>query len=260
MPVTGFITGTGFYSLPNIEISERKSIATRYGDVEIEIAALKGREVVFIPRHGKNHSLAPSQINYRANMMAMKLLGVERVLATSVCGSLVQDWTPGTLVLVDQFINFTSGRDDSFYPLDGALAHVDVTDPYCPTLHTYLMETAREHKLQLYRGATYACFTGPRFESRAEIEMVRRLGGHLVGQTNYPECVLARELGICYATVGVVSNYAAGMAEKLAVRDVMQTVAATVEPVSVLFEAATLALPVSYDCACRDVYSEGLLE
>lgn len=259
MPSTGFITGTGFYSLPNITIKQRRVVSTRFGDVKIEIGELAGVEIAFIPRHGAEHSLAPSEINYRANLMAMKSLGVERVLSTSVCGSLVHEWPPGALVLVDQFLNFTTGRKESFYPLDGVLAHIDVTDPYCATLHGYLRDAAEKRGLELHTGATYACFSGPRFESRAEIEMVRRLGGHLVGQTNYPECVLARELGMCYATIGVVSNYAAGIGAKLSVRDVMDGISSVAEAVAGLFETAFLALPPSYECSCRDAISQGLL-
>ncbi len=253
---TGFITGTGFYTLPNMQTRKSARVSTPFGKVDIQIAILEGREIAFIPRHGRKHNLAPDEINYRANIFALHKLGVERILATSVCGSLVQRWKPGTLVLVDQFLNFTNGRKDSFYPMDGRLAHVDVTDPYCPTLHDSMAQAASELGVDLQRRATYACFSGPRFETRAEIEMVRRLDGHLVGQTNYPECVLARELAMCYATLGVVSNQAAGMGSNLSVHEVMQNLESLGDIIGRLFERVVCSLPDSYDCACRHALDE----
>ncbi len=256
---TGLITGTGFYTLPNMQTRKSEKVSTPFGKVDIQIASLEGRKIAFLPRHGTNHSLAPDEINYRANIFALHKLGVERILATSVCGSLVQSWKPGTLVLVDQFLNFTNGRRDSFYPMEGRLAHVDVTDPYCPTLHDATAQAASELGVDLQRGATYACFSGPRFETRAEIEMVRRLDGHLVGQTNYPECVLARELAMCYATLGVVSNQAAGMGSNLSVNEVMQNLESLGDTIGRLFERVVCSLPESYDCACRHALDEALL-
>ncbi len=256
---TGFITGTGFYALPNIQTIKIEKVSTPFGEVNVQIAGLEGQEIAFIPRHGARHSLAPDEINYRANMFALHVLGVECILATSVCGSLVPDWRPGTLVLIDQFLNFTSGRPDSFYPLEGKLAHVDVTDPYCPTLHDAMAKSAAELGIDLQRGATYACFSGPRFETRAEIEMVRRLDGHLVGQTNYPECVLARELAMCYATLGVVSNPAAGMGSSLSANEVMQNLQGLEETIGRLFESVVRSLPETYDCTCRHALDEAFL-
>lgn len=256
----GFITGTGFYHLPNLTDLRQETVATPFGPATVEVGSLAGREIAFIPRHGSKHTIAPGNINYRANLFAMHLLGVERILATSVSGSLVRAWPPGTLVLIDQFLNFSSGRADSFYPLDGQLAHVDVTDPYCATLHQYLAAQAAELGLNLQRGATYACFDGPRFESRAEIEMVRRLGGHLVGHTNYPECVLARELAMCYATVGVVSNLAAGVkAAEVTATEVTENIRASARQIATLFERVVLAMDDHYDCACRHALDEAFL-
>lgn len=248
---TGFITGTGFYELPGIENVHSDYIDTPFGKIYLEFANFRGQEIVFIPRHGKQHTIAPSWINYQGNLYAMHQVGVKRILATSVSGSLVSAWGPGTLVLIDQFINFTYGRAESIYPLDGKLAHVDVTDPYCPTLHQQLLHSAEKLHIDLQRGGTYACLNGPRFESRAEIEMIRRLGGQLVGQTNYPECVLARELAICYATVGVVSNLAAGMQTKLTATEVMENIRKIGNVLSDLFAALIGDYPQVEDCTCQ---------
>jgi 5'-methylthioadenosine phosphorylase len=249
--ITGFITGTGFYSLPGMSDVENRTVETPYGAVPLEVGTWGAQRVAFVPRHGKQHTVLPGDINYRANVYALYQLGAERILATSVCGSLVKDWGPGSLVLVENFIHFTSGRATTFYPREGKLAHVDVTDPYCATLPRYLLSAASELGITLHQGATYACFDGPRFETRAEIEMVRRLGGHLAGMTNYPECVLARELAICYETVGVVSNYAAGMSGKLTVEEVNVALARMGDAVTRLFVRTLEELPPHYDCACR---------
>ncbi len=258
-PITGLITGTGFYELPGIENTRRETIDTPFGEVNVELATFRGQEVVFIPRHGKQHTITPSLINYRANIYAMHQLGVKRILATSVSGSLVPAWGPGTLVLIDQFINFTYGRHESFYPLNGKLAHVDVTDPYCPTLHQQLLQSAGKLHIDVQRGATYACLNGPRFESRAEIEMIRRLGGQLVGQTNYPECVLARELAICYATIGVVSNLAAGMQSKVTATEVMENIRQIGNVLSELFATLISDHPQVEDCPCQHALDGALL-
>lgn len=248
---TGFITGTGLYTLPGATDARPQEFATPFGNVYVELAALGAEEVVFIPRHGKRHTISPREINFRGNLWAMKELGVERILATSVSGSLVPVWGPGTLVLVDQFLNFTDGRADTFYPMDGKLAHVDVTDPYCRTLHEQLAASAEKLQIRVLRGATYACMNGPRFETRAEVEMVRRLGGHLLGQTNYPECVLARELAICYATIGIVSNFAAGMQVSVTATEVIENVRKYGDTVGAVLAVLVRDYPEHGDCACR---------
>lgn len=260
MATTGFITGTGFYTLPQIENSRTEVITTPFGDVTIERADFAGQEVVFVARHGKHHTIAPADINYRANLYALHLQGVRRVFATSVSGSLVRAWTPGTLVLIDQFLNFTSGRKESFYPMNGKLAHVDVTDPYCGTLHGYLKESAQRLGQPLQVGATYACMNGPRYENRAEIDAIRRLGGQMVGHTNYPEVVLARELEICYATVGVVSNLAAGLAsDRLTSKEVTENLANVGDRIAALFADVLRHHPGVDDCACQHVLEEAEL-
>lgn len=253
---TAFITGTGFYQLAGMLPLEQQTINTPYGQVNVQIASLEGIPVAFIPRHGAKHTLAPSQINFQANIYALHLLGIKRILSTSVSGSLERAFPPGTLVLIDQFINFSSGRKDTFYPLDGKLMHVDMTDPYCTTLHQQLLQAAQKQGISLQLGAVYGCYDGPRFETRAEIEMARRLGVQLVGQTNYPEVALARELAMCYATVGFVSNLAAGMEGTLTVTEVMNAVRSLGNTLSKLFSAWLIAFPQAPDCACQHVLEE----
>lgn len=244
----GLITGTGFYALPNLKETQKEIIETPYGSVDVELGCLGKREVAFIARHGKGHTIAPSKINYRANLFALHSLGTKIVLATAVSGSLNIDWQPGTFVMLEQFLDFTYGREYSYYPMDGKLAHVDVTDPYCVVTQKYIRAAAKEMELTIRRGGVYACFNGPRFETRAEIAMVRTLGGNLVGQTGFPECVLARELAMSYASVAIVSNLAAGMSGgELTATEVKDNLANLGDTVGHLFEKTIELIPDDFD-------------
>ncbi len=248
---TAFITGTGFYTLPGMKNNEIRQVSTPYGEVRLTVAEFSGQEIAFLPRHGSKHVIAPGGINYRANLFALKGLGVRRILSTSVCGSLEPSWGTGSLILIDQFLNFTSGRADTFYPLNGHLAHIDGTEPYCSTLHDQLEKCSQPFNIHLVRGGTYACWEGPRFETRAEIEMTRRLGGQLVGQTNYPECVLARELEMCYATLGVVSNFAAGINKTVTSSEVFDNLKQIEGVIPALFAGFMQRYPAVPDCSCQ---------
>lgn len=243
----GLVTGTGFYTLPNLKETTKEKVHTPFGSVDVEVGEVSGREVVFIPRHGKQHTIAPSDINYRANLYALYKKGVKIILATAVSGSLNIDWKPGTFVFLEQFLDFTYGRHYTFYPLDGKLAHVDVTDPYCVETRKYIQQAAKEFAIDIRRGGVYSCFNGPRFETSAEISMVKLLGGNLVGQTGFPECVLARELAISYASVAIVSNLAAGMGDTVTATEVSDNLAGLSENVARLFQRTIELIPEDFD-------------
>ncbi len=256
----GIITGTGFETLPGLEHGEKQEVQTPYGNVRVELGEMNGREIVLIPRHGKGHEVYPRHINYRANLYSLHMMGVEHILATSTSASLVLAWPPRTLVLVDQFLNFTRGREHSFYPLeDGKVVYFDTTDPYCSTIHQYLSESALELKIELQKGATYACFDTPGLGNRAETEMVRRLGGQLIGGTNFPEVVLARELAICYATVGVISNYAAGMQPTNTAREISENLEGIGDKLVHLFAGTIEKLPKNRTCMCSKALENSTL-
>jgi 5'-methylthioadenosine phosphorylase len=203
----GIIGGTGFYQAGE---GETRVIATPYGEAEVDILKLGGEEVAFLPRHGKRHSIAPHRINYRANIAALSRLGVENILATATVGSLNLELEPGQLALLTQFLDFTWGRESTFIE-ENTVKHVDVTEPYCPSLRSALLRAGIPQGVTLRSQATYVCTQGPRFETPAEIEMFRRLGGDLVGMTGVPEVVLAREAGLCYTAVALITNLAAGL-------------------------------------------------
>lgn len=211
----GIIGGTGFCSADRASEGELLSLKTRYGVVEVERTRWGDVEVAFVPRHGRGHTVPPHRVNYRGNIEALKELGVKNILASAAVGSLSENIPPGALVVVDQFLDFTRGRPSTFFDGDGGeVIHVDMTDPYCPHLRGEIETAARAIGERVQVGGTYVCAEGPRFETPAEIRMFRQLGGDVVGMTSLPEVVLAREVGICYAAVAVVTNWAAGVSNQ----------------------------------------------
>lgn len=207
----GLITGTGLESFGAGQC-QNQALETPYGRVAVEYMEVGDRQVYVLPRHGRGHDIPPHMINYRANMMALKLLGCEMVVATNAVGSLRQSMGPTQYVLPDQFLDFTRVRPLTFFDgEDGKVRHVDVTEPYCGMMRATIAKVLEERKLAVHPAATYVCTEGPRFETPAEIRMFRSWGADVVGMTGLPEVVLAREAGLCYASLCIVTNYAAGM-------------------------------------------------
>ncbi|MEN6391977.1 MAG: S-methyl-5'-thioadenosine phosphorylase [Syntrophomonas sp.] len=212
MTKIAIIGGTGVYAPKLLEDVHPVTQKTPYGDVEVTIGSYQGVEAAFIARHGAGHSLPPHLINYRANIMALHMLGIEQIIATAAVGSIFHEFKPGQFVLADQFIDFTKTRKATFYEGGASgVVHCDMTVPYCPDLREALVKSGAELNLIIHNGGTYVCSEGPRFETAAEIQAIKILGGHLVGMTSVPEVVLARELGMCYASVCLVTNFAAGI-------------------------------------------------
>jgi len=212
--VLGLITGSGFYDVPEIVDREAKTITTPYGDVEVTTGRWAGEhEVAFIARHGSDHSVPPHAINYRANIRALSEAGVTAIIATAVSGGIAPGLDLGHLVVIDDFLNFSSGRASTFFDEPGVVQHTDMTNAYDVNLRATLVAAGADLGIDLVDGGTYCTFDGPRFESPAEIRMAGILGADLVGMTGYPEVVLAAELGIPYASIGVISNKAAGLAD-----------------------------------------------
>lgn len=207
------IGGTGVYDPAILSEAQQQVIETPYGEALVTVGSYAGRRLAFMARHGTSHGVPPHLINYRANIWALAYLGVTTVLATNAVGSLEKRFAPGQLVLCDQFLDFTHSRAATFFDggADG-VAHVDVTEPYCPDVRAALTAAAQQLELPLHNGGTYVCTQGPRFETPAEINMFANLGAQVVGMTSVPEVVLAQEAGLCYATICLVSNYAAGLA------------------------------------------------
>jgi 5'-methylthioadenosine phosphorylase len=206
-PVLGVLGGSGVYALDGLEGARWEKVESSFGTPsdELLIGEYAGLRLVFLPRHGRGHTLPPSEIDYRANLDALKRAGVTDLLSVSACGSLREDLAPGTTVLVDQFVDRTR-RPASFFGR-GCVAHVSLARPVCARLGDLLERCARELAIPVVRGGTYLVMEGPRFSTRAESELYRSWGCDVIGMTNMPEACLAREAEICYASVSMVTDY-----------------------------------------------------
>jgi 5'-methylthioadenosine phosphorylase len=207
-PVIGIIGGSGLYDIDGLEERAWRRVFTPWGEPSDEILTgrLAGVRCVFLPRHGKGHPLPPSALNYRANIDALKRLGVTDVISLSAVGSLREDLPPGHFVIVDQFIDRTFAREKSFFG-PGCVAHVSVAQPTCPRLGDAVEAAGAELDLPMTRGGTYLVMEGPQFSTKAESELYRAWGCHVIGMTNMPEAKLAREAELCYASVAMVTDY-----------------------------------------------------
>ena len=206
--VLGIIGGSGLYDLPGLEAVRAERIETPWGapSDELRFGEIDGLPLVFLPRHGRGHVLGPSQINYRANIDALKRAGVTDLISVSACGSFREALSPGTFVLVDQFIDRTFAREKSFFGA-GCVAHVSLADPVSPGLVKHIEAAAKAEDIPYQRGGTYLVMEGPQFSTRAESHLYRSWGCDVIGMTNMPEAKLAREAEICYATVAMVTDY-----------------------------------------------------
>ena len=207
-PVLGIVGGSGVYGLAGLQNTAWRRIASPWGEASDELlfGSLDGVQLVFLPRHGRGHRLAPSDINYRANIDVLKRAGCTDVISVSACGSFREELTPGTFVLVDQFIDRTFARAKSFYG-SGLVAHVSMAHPTCRRLGTALEQAATAAGIPARRGGTYLAMEGPQFSSLAESKLYRSWGCDVIGMTNMPEAKLAREAELCYASVAMVTDY-----------------------------------------------------
>jgi 5'-methylthioinosine phosphorylase len=238
----GVIGGTGVYRLAELKDAQGVELDTPYGKPSgpIRVGRLDGHQVAFLARHGESHSVAPHRINYRANIHALHQLGVRRLLGINAVGGIGERMGPRVLAVPDQIIDYTHGRLSSFCDVEGAkVEHVDFTHPYTPALRTALLRAGASIDLRLIDGGTYGATQGPRLETIAEIARMRRDGCDLVGMTGMPEAVLARELGIEYACLCLVANWAAGCGDEaeITMEEVMANMAAATEQVPALLSA-----------------------
>lgn len=247
------IGGSGVYDPGILTNIHEEKIETPYGMVDIKVGTYEGEEIGFMPRHGEKHSLPPHKVNYRANIWALKKLKVERVLATAAVGSTNTDFQPGDFVIVNDFLDFTKNRTYTFF--EGGqmgVVHTDFTEPYCPELRKVLVETAKKLGIKAHDGGVYACTEGPRFETPAEIRMISRLGGDLVGMTNVPEVVLAHELGLCYGLIAMVTNLGAGISENpLSHQEVLDIMDQNGKNLKNLIMESIPAIPLERNCSCN---------
>lgn len=207
----GIIGGSGLAGMRSLERTRREVVRTPYGEPSgaITFGTLSGQNVAFLPRHGYGHTLAPHEINYRANIWAMRQVGVESIISVSSAGSLDERYAPGTLVILDQIIDYTYGRKHTYFEgSDQPVVHVNFSEPFDTDLRQRLLAGARRSGTSVIDGGTFACTQGPRLETRAELNRLRRDGAHMVGMTLMPEAALARELEVPYAAITIVAAHA----------------------------------------------------
>lgn len=253
MSKLAFIGGTGVYDPGILTDITAHTIETPYGTARYESGFFGKKEIIFLARHGIHHTIPPHKINYRANIYALKMLGVTAVVSTTAVGSLNPEYKPGDLVLVDQFIDMTKSRVGTFF--DGeryGVAHLDMTHPYCETLRKDIERIGVEEGITIHPSGTYICTEGPRFETPAEIKAFRMWGADVVGMTNAPECQLAREAEICYATISMVTNFAAGISKTaLTHKEVIDCMNQNIDSFRRIITILSSSYDPETDCVCR---------
>lgn len=242
----GIIGGSGVYELTQkADSCTEKIVKTDYGEVKVSILDICSKKVAFIPRHASGHSIPPHKINFRANIDALKNIGVTKIIATNSVGSMNEEMPPGSFVIPDDFLDFSQDRVKTFY--EDKVVHIDVTEPYCPNLRDVLAKSGN-----VILGGTYVCTEGPRFETPAEIKMFKMLGGDLVGMTGVPEVTLAREREICYNSICIVSNFASGISEEeLTIDEVFEMMAEKKDELLELIYNFIQNVDEGADCMCN---------
>lgn len=254
----GVIGGSGLYELPGFVIKERKVLKTPYGKPSEEylIGELYGRSLAFLSRHSLKHKIPPHKVNYRANIKGFQEIGVERVIAINAVGGISKDLKPGFIVLPDQIIDFTKKRINTFFDAD-EVVHVDFTEPFCNELREAFLNAARVGDNKIVDKGTYICVEGPRLETASEIHFFSMIGANVVGMTMMPEAVLARELEMCYASLAVVTNYAAGIsAKRLTTREVLETMDRSTNRIKSLLSEVIKLIPEERRCPCKDAIGD----
>lgn len=258
----GIIGGSGLYAMPGLSKVREERVETPFGEPSemFVLGELEGRKVAFLARHGRGHRILPSEINFRANIYAMKALGVERILSASAVGSLKEEHKPTDFVIPDQFIDRTFARNATFFG-EGVVAHVAFGDPVCGAVAGALETACREVGVVGKRGGTYVCMEGPQFSTRAESNLYRSWGADVIGMTNLQEAKLAREAEICYATVAMVTDYDCWREghEDVTVDQVVAVLHQNAENAGKVVRAAVAAMPSERTCPCGSALKHAIL-
>jgi 5'-methylthioadenosine phosphorylase len=256
----GIIGGTGLYDPKLIKNIKEVKVKTLFGKPSdaITIGEMEGKQLAFLPRHGKKHTIRPTDVNSRANIAALKQLGVSCILASSTVGSLKEEYKPGDIVFIDQFIDRTTRREQSFFT-EGKVCHISVAEPMCPELRRILTRVAKKEKISFHDTGTYVCIEGPRFSTKAESRLFRTWGADVVGMTLVPECVLAREAEICYASIAMVTDYDVWKDHPVCVDDIVKTMKANIENVKRIITETIAKIPKERECECKAALKSALL-
>ena len=256
-PILGVIGGSGVYEIDGLKNKQWKKVNSSFGEPSDELlfGELNGHQMVFLPRHGRGHVIPPSEVNYRANIDALKRSGVSEILSVSAVGSLREDLKPGMFVIVDQFIDRTIARKKSFFG-QGLVAHVSMANPVCHRLGNHVESSAKDIGINVVRGGTYIAMEGPQFSSIAESELYRSWGCDVVGMTNMPEAKLAKEAEMCYVSVAMVTDYDCWHTEhdNVSVEAMIKVLMANAEKAKSLVENASSVIASdesSIQCDCK---------
>jgi len=258
----GIIGGSGLYSMPGFEVHEERVLETPWGapsDAYV-VGKLAGKEVAFLSRHGRGHRLSPSELNFRANIYGMKMVGVERILSLSAVGSLKEEHKPLDFVLPDQFVDRTRGRVSTFFG-EGLVAHISFAHPICPQLAQVAHRAAQAAGITAKLGGTYLCMEGPAFSTLAESKLYRGWGMDVIGMTNLQEAKLAREAEICYTTIAMVTDYDCWHAEHdaVTVNDIIANLMKNAENAAKVVAEAVARMPEARSCKCGAALSHAII-
>lgn len=260
--ICGIIGGTGIDEIDDLTNREEVNVDTPFGSPSsnIIIGEIKGVKVAFLPRHGQGHVLLPSEINFRANIYALKKLGVEMILSLSAVGSLKEAIRPLNMVLPDQFFDRTRNRVSTFFG-NGIVAHVNFADPVCPLLRDIVYNVCLDLELDVINGGTYICIEGPQFSSRAESNVYRQCGFDIIGMTNLPEAKLAREAEICYCTIAQVTDYDCWHEQhsEVDIEMVFENLMKNSENAKKIIKNTIMKLPEQKDCQCSRALENAII-
>lgn len=259
----GIIGGSGLYNIEGIRDVERVQITTPFGSPsdEFMLGNLEGRQVVFLPRHGKGHKVLPGEVNFRANIYGMKKLGVERIISVSAVGSLKKEVKPLDFVLPDQFVDRTNQARKTTFFGQGIVAHIGFADPVCPLLAKTLFEAAEELGINIHPKGTYLNMEGPAFSTRAESELYKSWKMDVIGMTNMAEARLSREAEICYVTLAMVSDYDCWHTEEetVSVDLIIQNMKSNIRNAKRLIKSAISRVPETRDCLCAQALKDAII-
>jgi 5'-methylthioadenosine phosphorylase len=256
----GIIGGTGVYDQESFEDVKEIKVFTPFGETSdlVSVGVYRNVKVAFIPRHGRNHTIPPHRVNYRANVWALKQLGAKRIIASAAVGSLREDYGPGTFVVPDQFIDRTKKRLDTFYE-GGQVCHISAADPFCEQLRPFFIKTAKKQGLTVKESGTYVCIEGPRFSTRAESRLFQMWKADVVGMTIYPECVLAREAELCYVSICMVTDYDVWAESPVSTKEVIEKARKSNEDLKKLILEALPQIPKTRECGCGSALKDALM-
>ena len=253
----GIFGGTGIYDSGILENAKEITIDTPFGKPSdsITVGIFKGRKIAFLPRHGKKHTIPPHLINYKANIWVFKELGITRIIAPSAVGSLKEEIEPGHFALPTQFLDFTKSRNGSFSD-NGRVIHISVADPFCPELQSSILKVVKEQNIHIHKDCTYVCIEGPRFSTKAESKFYRTIGASIIGMTLVPECQLAREAQMCYASISTVTDYDVWAEKPVTAKEVLETLSKNVERTKKILTDLISQIPKTRSCSCAKALAE----